>query len=490
MKQSLFIASVLLTAPILAQELCPTSNETVIVYGNGIRTTKTQARYELEYLLEKLQPYLEQRSIDPAIFSPGCLAYDSTYIESQAGQLFSINTLLQLWQGYSQTQIEPVQEFWYWLSNAPLAPSWFNQIEQNLGMAIGDGVSVVLQPDIFSQLQMYQAALLQPPTGSLGDAAKYQTLVVVAHSQGNLYANQVYDLLFPSISSFGASRFKLISIATPADHVAGGGPYTTLTNDPIWLVSGALPSNTDNGPCIDETCPTILPNIAFHDFTSSYLDGQVSGPQILNEVVAAIPKPQRITVTFTGTVSTIYDPNNRLPSGRVAVGNQVVATLTYDPNAPNSNNNPQTFQTQGQYNENLADTGLTFTIFGPEGAQAFTNLPGDQSIEVALFPAMQPGAQAESVVSVNTHVITPLGFPAGGYPGFPRMALTFINELGFPPFLTSSALITNWQVINLAQDQNNVQNAIFDEVATTNGTTITFTSDWSIMIQWNGISQK
>jgi len=45
-------------------------------------------------------------------------------------------------------------------------------------------------------------------------------VVVVAHSQGNFFANTAYESLKPSYKK----NFKLISVASPAFFVAGGGP--------------------------------------------------------------------------------------------------------------------------------------------------------------------------------------------------------------------------------------------------------------------------
>ena len=51
-------------------------------------------------------------------------------------------------------------------------------------------------------------------------------VLIIAHSQGNFYANTSYELL--DISSGYKNKTKVVAIATPANHVAGKGNYYTL----------------------------------------------------------------------------------------------------------------------------------------------------------------------------------------------------------------------------------------------------------------------
>ena len=52
--------------------------------------------------------------------------------------------------------------------------------------------------------------------GYHNDKTEGNKSIVLAHSQGNLYANEAYDKLKPT-----PAEFNLISVASPADHVAG-----------------------------------------------------------------------------------------------------------------------------------------------------------------------------------------------------------------------------------------------------------------------------
>ena len=65
-------------------------------------------------------------------------------------------------------------------------------------------------------------------------------VILVAHSQGNLFGNKMYTLM----NDAQKKKFRMVSVATPADHVAGGGPYVTATGDyVIRPIPGSLPSN-------------------------------------------------------------------------------------------------------------------------------------------------------------------------------------------------------------------------------------------------------
>jgi len=86
-------------------------------------------------------------------------------------------------------------------------------------------------------------------------------VLLVAHSQGNLFGNKMYTLM----SEAQKKKFRMVSVATPADHVAGGGPYVTASGDyVINPIPGALPSNVDG---------------VGHTFIGTYLNGSINAPR-------------------------------------------------------------------------------------------------------------------------------------------------------------------------------------------------------------------
>jgi len=101
-------------------------------------------------------------------------------------------------------------------------------------------------------------------TKSYKDSIKLgHNVIVVAHSQGNYYTNEAYDLLDGWMKPY----FHMMGVATPANHVADDGPYVKFHNDFIKFVVTGLPSNRmDLNSNHNQTF-----SIAAHDFYESYL---------------------------------------------------------------------------------------------------------------------------------------------------------------------------------------------------------------------------
>jgi hypothetical protein len=84
---------------------------------------------------------------------------------------------------------------------------------------------------------------------------KQNNVLLVAHSQGNIVGNKVYTQL----TSTQKSKFRMVSVGTPADHVAGGGPHVTGYLDFVI-----------NNPFIPNSLPANI-QVFGHNFISSYL---------------------------------------------------------------------------------------------------------------------------------------------------------------------------------------------------------------------------
>lgn len=72
-------------------------------------------------------------------------------------------------------------------------------------------------------------------------------ILMIPHSQGNLYANQLYEYLL-SNNEYTATQLRIFGIASPANKVAGYGDYVTSSNDLIvnglrLIQDGVLPAN-------------------------------------------------------------------------------------------------------------------------------------------------------------------------------------------------------------------------------------------------------
>ncbi|HUO50489.1 MAG TPA: hypothetical protein VMU25_02925 [Candidatus Paceibacterota bacterium] len=58
-----------------------------------------------------------------------------------------------------------------------------------------------------------------------------QKILLVGHSQGTFYTNEMYDYLIAH--GVSPQSIAVYNLATPADHVEGGGTYLTSTNDKV-----------------------------------------------------------------------------------------------------------------------------------------------------------------------------------------------------------------------------------------------------------------
>ena len=67
----------------------------------------------------------------------------------------------------------------------------------------------------------------------LSQKVKTQKVLFVAHSQGNFYANNIYDVVASKPGGIPQESLSIYGIGSPADHVAGGGKYITSSTDGI-----------------------------------------------------------------------------------------------------------------------------------------------------------------------------------------------------------------------------------------------------------------
>jgi hypothetical protein len=129
-------------------------------------------------------------------------------------------------------------------------------------------------PELIAQVEEYRQALQSG-----------QRVVVVAHSQGNLYANKAYQKLGNAITTF--SRFNVVSLATPDSTVAANGPWITSFEDfaataLFWIVNrGRKAPDATNEPT------DCIPLPGCHAF-ATYLLGRRTGPAVLSNLLDVI----------------------------------------------------------------------------------------------------------------------------------------------------------------------------------------------------------
>jgi hypothetical protein len=247
-----------------------------IVYTNGISTTDEDALDSLTVLARELDGRLGTE-IDRSCLDFR-IAYNGRFTTSDGKVISWVSTFDQIMESGLQLGIDVAANFWtYWQAPTGIqVPAWFADAHRIAILA----ATSAFQPELLAQERSYSQLLGQ------GDR-----IVTVAHSQGNLFANQAHS----TVTAFGGSdRFKVIAVATPASRVAGDGPWVTLHGDIITLVP------TNKGPNYRNESPQVCPQSASildsrsvdcHRFVESYLAGDMTRPAILSAVSSAISSP-------------------------------------------------------------------------------------------------------------------------------------------------------------------------------------------------------
>ena len=269
---------------------CPVGG-TTIFFGNGLNNDYVTASRYATKLRARLQSQIAQDgAIDPSCIGYG-LAFNAQVVTVDYPWLKGFENFL-VQGGFSSLQlvVQYVGDLWNFLLSGVGAPT---SAELALGKVLNNAM-IVFQPDLTRQVSQYQFEMNHG-----------NKLIVVAHSQGNLYVNQAYTLLSPPQPPL-QSTFDVVAVATPANgtDVPGGGPYITLNNDWINWVPGTSLPNSDNGPCGSP--------FACHNFENSYLPGQDSGPRIIYDAISFIPIPITVTITGTGSGKVTSTPQGLL----------------------------------------------------------------------------------------------------------------------------------------------------------------------------------
>jgi hypothetical protein len=240
-----------------------------IFFSNGIDTVKADALLEVPILRAHVNVEMRRRGLDRIDESCFELAY-ATDVGRWQG---IINTADQLSQDRRFTHI--------WRVLGGLDPETDADRIAGLQRLLSENINAQLDDpntgsDLRSQLEKYSTVIDR------------QKVIVVAHSQGNAFANSAFHILvagFDQNHPIEPAQFSITAVATPADYVATGDDYTTLYGDVI-VSAGGLPGNT---PADGTPCGGIQNEVRCHAFVDSYLAGLFSEPRIVGQIVDAIP---------------------------------------------------------------------------------------------------------------------------------------------------------------------------------------------------------
>lgn len=238
------IASIAFTVSLSAFAQCPP--EASLFFGNGMFNPESSARESLKQLslrIKEAENWKRSRSY---------LAYN--YDEAAVYQLLEV---------LEQKQGDFDKRFWRWLMDWSDAPSWFQKAIEKL--QVKKDMAGFQKYSLSDQIFKYEEEL-----------GAERSIVVVAHSQGNFFANNA-SLFLQSSFYPATSKFKIVSVATPASFVQDDGPYFTLKSDGvIRFIPGALPPNAENS--------TPSPGLFDHRFVDHYLNSSPTGSKIIEKV--------------------------------------------------------------------------------------------------------------------------------------------------------------------------------------------------------------
>jgi hypothetical protein len=256
-------------AQIAPQPACQntTAPRTTVFFVNGVTTTLDEARLNVGKL--ELEFLNRLPAMSPAV-QANCHVFSLNY-NPTAGE---VNDFLEAAQ--QQLGISPTR---FWLELEGLGLFTAQLIRDVLEGPMTD-LNRIDASTIERHAAAYRAQIASPSCGRV---------LVVPHSQGNLYTNSAYELVFNQPPNLPSAAIKIVGVATPAQTVPGDGLYRTSTTDVLinairLIRPGTLPPNTNWGFSPLLLSPTYS---AGHSFIG-YLSADPSRTQILSDMEASL----------------------------------------------------------------------------------------------------------------------------------------------------------------------------------------------------------
>lgn len=186
-------------------------------------------------------------------------------------------------QAIDQIWLGAASHFWRMFGNIASRSSQFEAFYERISRDLSN-LDYVVSEDLGAHLTKYRDSL-----------ARLNKIVLIGHSQGNLYVSRSYDLLTTEYPAIASHHIKAVAVATPESSVAGeygapsSTPYTTLAEDFIADVLFSVANPFRLKPNIqNDQFPGCLIHSGCHEFIHSYLGGSRSGPRILGHLKVAI----------------------------------------------------------------------------------------------------------------------------------------------------------------------------------------------------------
>jgi hypothetical protein len=265
----------------------PYDVDLVVVHANGVRTDLAGAKANLERLRPLVDRQLGQQ--------PYAISYGLAY-NQRKGWLASIYKLAK--ERLARSDAQAIRM----LGDLDNVPGWLREELIKLA-AEREQIGFEGDASLERQVTMYREQLRSG-----------RKVVVIAHSEGNMYANAAYRRLFETVlETPGERSFGIVGVALPAPSLAGTwfpagcsslGCYTTLEEDlVIGGVQAVLPDTApSNVP--DETVGTS--DLNRHDLIDTYLRNPASRERILAHVGAFVSSFEPLETTLNDSAITAY----------------------------------------------------------------------------------------------------------------------------------------------------------------------------------------
>lgn len=192
----------------------------------------------------------------------------------------SVNIVADLLETYRLAEVDKeYTNFWKWLDKPNAAPEWYRSIHYST-LAKYNEAAYANNPDFQLMVSKIKAkAQLRKKT------------ILVAHSEGNFFANMIANHLRSTDPELAAC-VGIVGVATPATYVSGGGPYTTLVNDfVINNARSAFPWGAEILPPspVDPVYSGKHGQLG-HEFVTSYIAHPLLTPRIRGQVLDVVAK--------------------------------------------------------------------------------------------------------------------------------------------------------------------------------------------------------
>ncbi|CAM3867753.1 uncharacterized protein YfaP (DUF2135 family) [Kerstersia gyiorum] len=298
--------------PALAQQepasLCETSGY-VLGFFNGVWNDPTEAAHGMERLMLLAGDSHDGERVTSELFynTSGKLADrpDVTSLEDVA------EVFIQRSEEIDGVFAQRWEYFWSTLSGAGESSLWERLKDSH--QAFGDAYQAWRDTVKAKMVSLLAGMASTPPTEAdyirhnariQGLVTERKKLLLVAHSQGNLFVNKAYDEAV-RVSGSTASA-KVVHIATAAPTL--NGEYTTVDID---LVIGGLRAVAGNTPAANLNIPFSKVDASGHKLIETYLDGtRAARGQVQAQMQKALGELQTpTTVGETGffTVTLTWD---------------------------------------------------------------------------------------------------------------------------------------------------------------------------------------